>query len=255
MKIGILDIETAPLKAYVWALWKQNIPASMLIEEWYMLTWSGKWLDEDEVYYDSCHLHGDHTDDGPILESLHSFLDAADIIVAHNGDRFDIPKINARFLQQGFTPPSPYKQIDTLKVAKRHFRFTSNRLDALGKYLGLGGKLCHEGFGLWSRCLEGDEEAFEKMVEYNIQDVHLLEDVYKRMRPWIPNHPNVGSLTDQEHVCPKCGSSHLQRRGFSYTQAGKYQRFQCTSCGGWSRTRTTERDSEVNRNVLTNAVS
>lgn len=253
MRIGLLDIETAPLKGYFWRVWKENIAPSQLLDEWYILTWAGKWLDEDEVYYDSVHLHGDHTDDGPILDSIHNFLDAADIIVAHNGDRFDIPKINARFLQGGYIPPSPYKQIDTFKVAKRQFAFTSNRLDAIARYLGLGEKLSTGGFELWKRCLDGDEEAFETMVEYNIQDVYLLEEVYKRMRPWIPNHPNVGNLSDQPHVCPKCGSSHVQKRGYSYTQVGRYQRYQCMSCGGWSRERITDRDTEVSRGVLTNS--
>jgi DNA-directed RNA polymerase subunit RPC12/RpoP len=253
-KVLLLDIETAPLRGFFWGLWKQNIGYKQLENEWYMLTWAAKWLDSDEYLYDSVHLHGDHTDDRAILESLHGVLDDADIVVAHNGNRFDIPKINARLIQAGLEPPSPYKKIDTFQVAKRQFAFTSNRLDSIAEFLGIGGKVSTGGFELWVRCLEGDKEAFEKMVEYNIQDVHLLEEVYKRMLPWIPNHPNVANLADEGAACPKCGSKHLQRRGYSYTQVGKYQRYQCMSCGGWSRTRTAERESEENKSVLTNAV-
>lgn len=255
MKILIFDIETAPLKGYFWRLWKENIGYSQLIDEWYMLTWAAKWLDEDEVIFDSNHLHGDMQNDEHILNNLHGLLDSADIVVAHNGNRFDIPKVNARFIQAGLEPPSPYKRIDTFQVAKRQFGFTSNRLDSIADFLGIGRKLNTGGFKLWERCLNDEVEAFEEMVEYNIQDVLLLEEVYKRMRPWIPNHPNVANIESKEFACPKCGSENLQRRGFSYTQAGKYQRYQCVSCGGWSKTRYNERKQGEGRNILNNAVN
>jgi hypothetical protein len=44
-------------------------------------------------------------------------MDEADIICAHNGDAFDIKKINSRLITNGFKPPSPFKTIDTLKAA------------------------------------------------------------------------------------------------------------------------------------------
>lgn len=253
-KVLVFDIETAPLKGYFWRIWKENIGMNQLIADWHMLTWAAKWLDDKEVMYDSTHLHGDPTNDRPLLESLHQLLDDADIVVAHNGNRFDIPKVNARFLQAGLHPPSPYKRIDTLQVAKRQFAFTSNRLDAIAQYLGIGAKHETGGFQLWEQCLAGSHAAFDKMVEYNIQDVELLEQVYKEMRPWIPNHPNIGNLEEQTHACPKCGSKHLQKRGFSYTQVGKYQRYQCNSCGGWSRERLSCREKGTGP-TLTNAVS
>jgi hypothetical protein len=66
------------------------------------------------------------------------------------------------------------------------------------------------------------------------------EKVYLKLRPYIVGHPNVGNYDDnEERVCPKCGSHKVQQRGFSVTQAGKYARYQCTSCGGWSRSRYT----------------
>ncbi len=254
MKILSFDIETAPLKGYFWRIWKENIGVNQIIDEWYILTWAAKWLDSDEVIYDSLHLHGDLYDDTPILHSLHSLLDEADVVVAHNGNKFDVPKINTRFLKAGLAPPSPYKQIDTFQVAKRNFAFTSNRLDSLAKYLEIGGKIDTGGFELWSRCMNGDVKAFEEMSEYNIQDVRLLEEVYLRLRPWIKNHPNTGAYLDEaKPVCPKCGSTHLHNRGFAYTQVGKYQRYQCQSCGGWSRGRFTVRDKEQAKGLITNA--
>lgn len=257
-KILMLDIETAPLTAYVWGMWKQNVGYNQLEHEWYILTWAAKWLDDRKVQ--SARLSGydlppqSDTVDKDILEPLWTLLDEADIVVAHNGRRFDVPKINARFLKCGFNPPSPFKQIDTLAEAKKTFRFTSNRLDALAKHLGVGKKMDTGGFELWKDCIHGSEKALAKMLKYNIQDIKILEDVYLAMRPWMPNHPNLGVYIEGEkHVCPKCSSEDLQRRGFQYTQVGKYQRFQCLSCGGWSKSRFTENAVGVRKALLNNA--
>jgi uncharacterized protein YprB with RNaseH-like and TPR domain len=237
-KIFLFDIETAPINGYVWSIWKQNVGLNQIVHDWRMLTWAGKWLDEDEVLYDSCHYYPDHTDDTPILETLHQYLDDADIVVAHNGNKFDMKKVNARFLQAGMDPPSPYRKIDTLLEVKKNFAFTSNRLDAIGKALGLGGKAETGGFELWTGCMNGDKESYEKMVEYNIRDITLLEDVYLALRPWMHNHPNVAVYNDEEAPeCPKCGSQHLHWRGYATTNASRFRRFQCLDCGGWGRER------------------
>jgi hypothetical protein len=252
-KIFLFDIETAPIMAYVWSIWKQNVGMNQIVHDWRMLTWAGKWLDSDEILYDSCHLHGDTDDDKPILASLWQCLDEADIVVAHNGNKFDIKKVNARFLQRGFKPPSPYRKIDTLLEAKKNFAFTSNRLDSLGKALGVGGKVETGGFSLWSRCMNGDHTAFEEMVEYNIGDITLLEDVYLALRPWMHNHPNVAVYDDDvEPACPKCGGTHLQYRGYATTQVSKFRRFQCQDCGGWGRERINVLDKDKRASVKAN---
>lgn len=76
-------------------------------------------------------------------------------MIAHNGKKFDIPKINTRFIINGLNPPSPYKQIDTLEVARKQFGFSSNSLDALATFFGFDNKDPHD-FILWKSCLNGD---------------------------------------------------------------------------------------------------
>jgi len=252
--ILLLDIETAPILAYVWARWKQNVAMNQVAEDWQILTWAAKWLGDNEVFTDTAFDGDDVNDDAEMLWGLHSLMDEADIVVAHNGNRFDIPRINARFIKAGLAPPSPYKKVDTLREAKKTFAFTSNRLDDLGEFLGVGRKIDTGGFDLWVRCLQGDAAAWDKMLKYNIQDVKLLEKVYDALLPWMPNHPNIGVYVDDEApVCPKCGSAHLQLRGFAYTQVGKYQRYQCMDCTGWSRGRFTVQDLEKRQGLLNNA--
>ena len=173
-------------------------------------------------------------DDSKLVKELWHLLDRAEIVVAQNGDAFDLKKINARFAYHNLPPPSPYRTVDTLKVARRYFAFSSNKLDHLGASLGLGRKLEHEGFPLWKRCMAGDSKAWKKMKAYNKQDVLLLEKVYYRFLPWIKNHPNLDNYSDGT-CCPKCGSKSLQKRGYLHTNTTKYARICCMSCGGWSR--------------------
>lgn len=174
-------------------------------------------------------------DDKKLVEEVWDVLDKADIVIAHHGDAFDIKKLNSRFIYHGLNAPSAYKTIDTKKVASKYFKFDSNSLSNLGVYLKEGDKISNGGFNLWVQCIAGDKKAWDRMKEYNQQDVVLLERIYLRLRPFMENHPNlniVANVSDQS--CPSCLSKKLTKRGFSMTKTTKRQRFQCTDCGSWS---------------------
>ena len=201
-----------------------------------MLCFSWKWLGENRIHTRSLpdypRYKKNKEDDTDLIKDLHGLFDEADILVAHNGDRFDIRKAHARFISTGLRPPSPSRTIDTLKVARKHFLFESNKLNDLGNLLRVGKKIPHTGFDLWLRCMSGDPRAWGVMRRYNRQDVVLLERVYEKLRPYIANHPNL-SVFGGDRVCPACQSWSIQKRGVSVTQARRYPRFQCMSCGHW----------------------
>lgn len=253
-RILVLDIETAPLKMYAWSLWDEKMGVNQIDTEWSILAICAKWLDESKPFYQDC--RGEPRDDAELLVVVHHLLDEADIVVTQNGKSFDIKKINARLIEAGFGPYSPIRQIDTKEVAKRHFGFTSNRLEWLGKHVAGTKKSEHKkfpGFELWAECLNDNLAAWKEMEKYNKQDVLATEALYLKMRPWIEGHPNLatyGNVT--AHLCPKCGSHDLQSRGVATTQTGRYSRYRCNSCGGWSRAGRTELDKEVKRELLTN---
>lgn len=230
MKILLLDIEIAPNIATVWGLFNQNIGIQHVLASSYMLCWSAKWLGEEAVYFDSIHRSSKKN----MVKNMHKLLDEADAVIHFNGKRFDIPIINKEFLLLGITPPSPYKQIDLLTTVRTQFRFTSNKLQFVCQQLGIGEKRQHEGHELWLKCMNDDKEAWKIMEEYNIQDTVLLEALYHKVLPWIKSHPNHSVLTGNM-VCPNCGSHKHQKRGFSYSLAGKYQRYRCSDCGNWFR--------------------
>ena len=253
MKTLIIDIETAPIMGRVWQLWDNNLSLKQIADEWFIMSYSAKWLGEDEIFYADCRK--DIGNDTPLLTDLHVLLDEADFIIAHNGDRFDLPKINARFILDGFTPPSPYRTIDTLKIAKRHFKFTSNKLEYLTGKLCKQQKLSHSkfaGFTLWNECMAGNDEAWDEMKAYNEMDVISLEELYIVLRPWSKQHPNMVTAEADGVVisCPKCGGTHMNRRGFLYTNKGKHQRYQCGSCNGWSSATTSVNTTDEKRSLL-----
>lgn len=252
-KILVFDIETAPINAYVWGLWNQNVGTNQIKSDWFMLCWSAKWLFEDKVHHDRLNSREVvKQDDKRISKSLWRLIDQADIVIAHNGDKFDIRKMNTRFILNGIKPPSPYQSIDTLKHARRRLSLSSNRLDYIAQVLGVGRKIDTGGFDLWDQSIKGNEEALKKMDEYCQRDVELLEEVYLELRPYIKPHPNIGLyIGDNLERCPSCGSENLEPRGYYYTYINQYDAFQCGNCDSWSRSRKTNTPLKDNGNVKT----
>lgn len=256
MRISILDIETSPHIAYVWGAWKQNVGRNQWVERGYIISFAEKEFRSNTINYEEARTPEDEL---KLLLRLWKILDEADVVVAHYGDKFDIPTITGRFLAHGLKPPSPYHTVDTKAVASRKFRVVSNSLETLCEEFGVKTKDQHKefpGFELWRECLKGNDRAWEVLKEYNIADILSLEELYEKMLPYIDNHPNVGEAEGEEErpSCPKCGSNHIQWRGSYTTRSGLvYPKFSCTSCGGWGRVNRMYKRSVVPSNTGRNA--
>lgn len=230
MKILLLDIETAPNLAYVWGLFKENIPIARIVDSGYVMCWAAKWYGESDIMFDSVVQSRPRK----MLQQVHDLLDAADVVVHYNGHSFDIPTLNKEFVTHGMSPPAPYKQVDLYRTVKDKFRFPSNKMEYVLNALKLGGKEKHEGFELWVKCMNRDETAWRTMKRYNIGDVTQLEKMYVHLLPWITNHPNRSAYSERP-VCTNCGVQDAAKRGFTLTRQSKYQRYQCNGCGSWFR--------------------
>lgn len=253
-KILVIDIETSPLISYTWGIFDQNVALNQIIQDWNIISFAAKWLDEpvSKIVYMDLRNQKDIHDDRKLLKAMWKLLDEADVIITQNGKSFDEKKINARFILNGMQPPSSFKHVDTLRIAKKKFGFTSNKLEYMTD------KLCtkykkskhkkYSGFELWRACMAGDINAWKEMEHYNKLDILSLEELYKKMRPW-DNSLNVNVYHDLEHTVCSCGSTDFKRNGYAYTSVGKFQRYSCKSCGAEVRNRNNEFTKEKKQSL------
>lgn len=229
-RILFFDIETSPNLGYTWSKWEVNVIE--FVKEWELLSFAYKWQGDKDVH---CLARPDFKDktELSLVKALHRLLDEADVVVGHNSDQFDNKKAKAKFVEHNLPPVSPFTSIDTKKMAKGSFQFNSNSLNDLGQLLKVGKKLKTGGFELWTGCMAGDKASWKTMKEYNKQDVVLLEKVYNRLKVWDTKHPSFSAMEGKTDVCPICGSSNVQNRGYSYTRASRKQRKQCLACRHW----------------------
>lgn len=224
----MLDIEWSPALAYVWRMWDENISPDQLIDHGGMLCFCAHWYGTKDFLFFS---EWDHGRVG-MAQAPKDLLEEADCVVTYNGDKYDLPKIMGEIVLAGLTPPPPVTSIDLLKAVKK-FGFNMNRLAYIGPLLGVGGKVKHHGFNLWKEVLAGDAKARAKMERYCIQDVRMTARLYKKILPFIRNHPHLGMTS---HECPACTSNNTQKRGFRRTRSFLVQRNQCQNCGHWFET-------------------
>lgn len=229
-RILLWDIETTPMIVTTWGLFKPHLDHANIRQESFIISGAWKWAEEDEVNAVSINIRNPKND-RPVISALHKVLSMADVLVGHNGDKFDLRKFNARAIYHNLRPLPPIPTVDTLKVARKLFYFNSNRLDYLGKFLCGTGKI-PTNYDLWMKIMDKDAEALEKMVKYNKVDVLVLEKVYKRLRPYMRNHPNTALYRDAV-CCAACGSEKYEKRGFHYLIATRRQRYRCNECGAW----------------------
>jgi hypothetical protein len=227
MKILFLDLETSPNLAHVWGLWDQNIAINQIEKSTEVICWGARWLGSDKVIFKSVHHHGKEV----MLDELHKIMDEADVLIGWNSAAFDSKHIKREFIENGYLPPSPWVELDLMRVVKNQFKFPSNKLDYVAQKLGVGAKVQHSGFQLWLDCMAGKPKAWKEMKQYQIQDVNLLIDLYEILKPWIKNHPHVGASQSKPEACRNCGHSELKPNGSQVNAANKYKKYLCARCG------------------------
>lgn len=233
-KVLFLDIETSPILAYVWNLFDVTVSLNQIVEDWYILSFSAKWLHSNKMIYVDQSKTRPMRNDKHLLKNLWDLLDEADIIVTQNGKRFDQKKINSRMAAYKMQPYSSVKHIDILELNKRHFAHTSNKLEYVTNLLNNKyKKLKHNKFPgqeLWNECLKGNKSAWVEMKKYNAHDVLALEEAYKYIITW-GNPINFNLWRDgEEHVCD-CGSKEFKTNGYDRRGVSKTIRYRCLECG------------------------
>jgi DNA polymerase elongation subunit (family B) len=170
-------------------------------------------------------------DDKNLLISIHKVLSDADVLVGHNAIKFDFKKLNARFIKHDLKPLNHFMHIDTLRIARKHFSFTSNKLSYLAEYLKCESQKSEHkkflGMEMWVQCLKGNQDAFQEMEDYNKMDVEVLEQIYNKLAPW---EPSINFQAFYNSTICSCGNTLFHKDGFRFTRQGKFQIFRCRNC-------------------------
>jgi hypothetical protein len=225
-RILVVDIETMAAKGWFWKMFDENIGVDQVESPPRMLCWGAKFIGEPAIY------QGDERKGRKaMLARLVNLVEEADAVVSYNGDKFDIPKINGELMVEGMGPLPPLTSIDLIKTVRK-LGLLSNRLEFVAIVAKIGRKIKNAGFRLWRGCDEGDEKSWYKMLRYNAGDIRLTERLYRRLRPFVRNHPYLGNQAERDS-CPRCSSTRSQARGLRRTKAFLIQRLQCLGCGGW----------------------
>ena len=239
-RLMFIDFENAPDVSVNFARFKNNVsPDHVLQEGGWIISAAWNFLGEDKVYTSVVTPEEAlECDDIRVVADVYAAWETADIVIAHYGDKFDVPLFKTRCLANGFEPPKKVRTIDTVKMAK-NLKFQSNKLEAIGNYLKIGNKVSHEGIKLWIKCMNGDKDALKSMVEYNVGDIHLLREAYLEMRAFDDRLPNMGMYyRDNEQHCVACGSTNLRLTGNTIkTNVSEFAEVACRDCGKRQRVR------------------
>jgi DNA polymerase elongation subunit (family B) len=225
------DIETSPNLVFSWNVGRKiSIDYDNIINERAIICVCWKWEGEDKVYS----LNWDKGNDKKLVEKFSQVINSAQEVIGHNSIGFDEKWLRTRCLFHGVSLSPKFNSIDTLKLSRKGFRFNSNRLDYIGKYLGLGKKEDTGGFSLWKAIvMNNSREALAKMIHYCKNDVILLEKIFQALNPYVESKTSKGiALGGTKVDCPECGSKNIQYRGYSVTLGGsRKRRCQCQECG------------------------
>jgi DNA polymerase elongation subunit (family B) len=246
IKVLSLDLETSPYKGYFWGVWQQNIASNQIEKDRSILCASYSWLFPKTGNYSKPKTIGvadydtfskDPYDDKKLMKDLREIVEEADVLVGHNVDGFDYKLYNTRAFINGLEPTSPKITIDTLKILRRHMAMPHNRLDSVGKKLGIGGKLETRGMDLWIDVVNGSKKAMKEMEEYCERDVEILNQLYFLLRSWDTRHPSFNMVSGEEDACPTCGNHSLKGNPswVHRAQTRLYPRYKCKECGSWCR--------------------
>ena len=237
LKVLCLDIETFPCEVWSWGLGEQHIPLDFLKRDWTVCAWAAHWVGtpEDQVIYMDNRGRRDIYDDKHLVKELIKLMNQADVIIGQNVEHFDIRKLAARASFHKLPPFRPVKITDILREERRVFAFTSHKLAYKTEMNEKYRKLDHKdypGFDLWKACMRDELKAWKSMEIYCKHDVLSTEERYIDVSGWIRTH-HLGPI-DGKMRC-KCGSQRLEKRGYAFTDTGKFQIYYCTECHKWPR--------------------
>ncbi len=124
------------------------------------------------------------SNDRALVKQLRDHLCEFDILIAHNGVRFDVPFIRTRLAKWRLNPMPDIKIVDPCQLARNKLRLSYNSLDKIASYMKVNSKSPVTG-DMWIRAaLDGDRRAMDYIVKHCIEDVRTLERIVDGVKPY-----------------------------------------------------------------------
>lgn len=232
-KILFYDIETTPLKAYIWRPGKQVVRHQQLVD--------GANL-TDIICLAYCWNDGkpakvigwgfNEQDSTGIIKKFDELASQADIVIGKNSDRFDNKHMNTRRLVEGLPcNPEWTKYTDDLeKQIRKHFALPSYSLDYFSKLIGIGGKVSMQ-LSDWIDIVEKRNEAsYKKMLRYNKKDTEDTRAIWEYCEKHITPKYHAPPSQSGSFSCKNCGGINLTKDGVRRQGKNTYQEYRCKDC-------------------------
>lgn len=238
LKTLMVDIERLP-GTFAADFWDLNAFKGRRIHPDSVTTWpstvcfAAGWYGEKRTAFHSV------WDDGAdaMHEAAFAMYDQADLVITYNGIGFDNKHFASGWTERGMGRPSPWKDIDLLRVARQSHGWESKTLDSVCKRLGVANKSDKYQVSVARAAVAGDKAMQRKLKRYNVNDVVILGAVYERLMPWIKGHPHVAPIRGTStNLCPRCGSDNVERNGTYSPAVYVYAAWKCCTCGSHFRT-------------------
>ncbi len=236
-RILYYDIETSPLKAWIWGCGEQYIRHAQLeqgFKMWGIICVTYCWNDGEPAK--SIDWGYNKQDTSRVVEKFDRIISQADHTIGKNSDRFDTKMINACRMFAGLPGmPGWTKYTDDLeKQMRRYFRLPSQSLDYISQQLGLGGKIKME-MQDWIDIVEKNANgkiSFDKMIAYGKKDVEDTRFLWDKLAEHFDPKFNRATFEDNGVRCKHadCGSDLLKKDGTRVAGNTRYQQYFCNTC-------------------------
>lgn len=267
-RVLIYDIETIPMKAWVWRCGDQVIRPNQLLHgfnQYDIICIGYCWNDGKPARVLEWSKEDQNSKN--MIEQFDELVKQADYTLGKNSDRFDVKHINTMRLLHDL-PPMPEWMMytdDLEKQMRKHFYLASQGLDYISDLLGHGGKnvmcmqdwidivdgrqllqlerdtdsnnakgVCKSLYGKsYTQVRRNYKQAMTKMTTYCGKDVEDTRAIWNKVAAHCKPRYNYAAGS-AEHICKHCGSKNIKANGTR--RAGKtiYQQFYCNDHGGYA---------------------
>lgn len=133
-------------------------------------------------------------DDRETCIQVAEVLSKHDVLVAHNGTRFDVPFLRTRMLHWRLPRLPDIKIVDPCSIAFRKFRLRNNSLAVILDHLGLKDRKTPLDMSVWADATQnGSKASMDLIVKHCIADVKVLAGVLDVVKPYVKVLDDRGS--------------------------------------------------------------